>query len=430
MSNPIEFINLTPMNDMISKCEIKILYTGKNRNKSYISKETATKMANTLPGTPIVGYYLEEVEDFKDHAEELVIDDKGIRLEKITVPYGFVPTDTKVWWQNFIDDDGVEREYLVAEGYLWTGRYPETKKVIEQGRPQSMELSELTLVGEWGNVSGEWTKFNNEEEEYFIINEATFEALCILGKNVPPCFEGANITKSNNIVYSLNKETFKEEMLEFLKDLKYTLKEGEEEMSEELNNNIDNNEADFAKKEENKENKDTKENKEDTKPEDNKEDEKKKKKEDEEDYACGKKKKYSLDEIVEYQELLSKYSELVDKYNKVSDELNNLKPQYSLLENKVIEIENKEKDEMINSFYMLSDEDKKEVIENKANYSLDDIEAKLSVICVRKKVNFDLEDSSKNEDNTEGIKTFNIDNSCDSTPAWLKAVDMIAKNRR
>ena len=40
---------------------------------------------------------------------------------------------------------------------------------------------------------------------------------------------------------------------------------------------------------------------------------------------------------------------------------------------------------------------KKDVIENKAKYSLDDIEAKLSVICVRKRVSFDLERKKKKE---------------------------------
>ena len=37
----------------------------------------------------------------------------------------------------------------------------------------------------------------------------------------------------------------------------------------------------------------------------------------------------------------------------------------------------KEKESMINSFYMLSDEDKKDVVENIDKYSIDDIEAKL-----------------------------------------------------
>jgi len=39
---------------------------------------------------------------------------------------------------------------------------------------------------------------------------------------------------------------------------------------------------------------------------------------------------------------------------------------------------------------MLSDEQKKDCVDNIDTYSFDEIEAKLSVICVRNKVSFDL----------------------------------------
>ena len=78
---------------------------------------------------------------------------------------------------------------------------------------------------------------------------------------------------------------------------------------------------------------------------------------------------------------------------------------------------------MIASFYMLSDEDKKDVIDNIDTYSLDDIEAKLSIICVRNKVNFSLDEEPK----AEGVTTFSIDEpEEDSVPAWIKAVQATA----
>jgi hypothetical protein len=56
---------------------------------------------------------------------------------------------------------------------------------------------------------------------------------------------------------------------------------------------------------------------------------------------------------------------------------------------------------------MLSDEDKKDVIENKTKYSLSEIESKLSVICFHKKVNFNLEDNTKNNEIVDkGIITY------------------------
>lgn len=467
----LEFVNIQPLNPLISKCEIKVLYTGKNRNRSFISKEVATKMANSLPGTPIVGQYFYQTGDFGDHGEEeLVIDDKGIRFIKSTVPYGFVATDAKVWWQNFVDKDGVEREYLLTEGYLWTGRYPDCKRIIEKGNHQSMELDRDSLVGEWSKISGEWSKFENDEHEYFIISDAVFSALCILGEEVEPCFEGANITKKGGIMYSLDRDEFKEKMLDFMADLKDALNnlgyEGGKQV-ENLNNptietpvvetpevetvvepiveeetvveevvetpeaaegaevaeveeSSEEVEEEFAKKKEEDE-----ANEEDS----NSEDKKESNSEEEDDKE--KKKNYSLEEVVEYQELLTKYAELEGQFNAISEELNSIKPEYNKLKEKAIEAEEKAKEDMINSFYMLSEEDKAEVRANKANFSLEDIEAKLSVICVRKKVNFDLEESSKNEDNTETpITTFNVGDSHDATPAWLRAVDAVAKNRK
>ena len=58
-----EFVNITSISPLVSKCEIKVLYVGHNRNRSYITKETATQMAQTLPGCPIVGYFIENKED-------------------------------------------------------------------------------------------------------------------------------------------------------------------------------------------------------------------------------------------------------------------------------------------------------------------------------------------------------------------------------
>ena len=32
-----EFINITSVSPLVSKCEVKVLYVGENRNRSYIS---------------------------------------------------------------------------------------------------------------------------------------------------------------------------------------------------------------------------------------------------------------------------------------------------------------------------------------------------------------------------------------------------------
>ena len=64
-----EFLNINSISPLVSKCEVKVLYIGKNRNGSFISKEVATEMAKTLRGAPIVGAYSEKNEDFGDRGE-------------------------------------------------------------------------------------------------------------------------------------------------------------------------------------------------------------------------------------------------------------------------------------------------------------------------------------------------------------------------
>ena len=144
-----EFLNLVPTkNPLISKCLIKVCYVddvNPNRNKTVISKEAAKKLAQGLPGSPIVGFYNAEKGDFEEHNKILKLEDGKWKLDSLTRPYGFVDLNAKVWFQKFLDDGSVEREYLVTEGYIWTGKYPETKRIFEQGNNQSMELDEESL---------------------------------------------------------------------------------------------------------------------------------------------------------------------------------------------------------------------------------------------------------------------------------------------
>ena len=138
----------------------------------------------------------------------------------------------------------------------------------------------------------------------------------------------------------------------------------------------------------------------------------------------GKKEKYNLDEIQEYVELSSKYSDLETNYNAAQEKIADLEAQIGELTAFKKSIEKAEKEKMIDSFYMLSDDDKKDVIENIDTYSLDDIEAKLSIICVRNKVSFNLDDDKNN-----GVTTYNLDGGVpadETVPAWIKALRSVA----
>jgi hypothetical protein len=466
--NSPEFINLQPLdiNPLMSKCEIKVFYVGENRNGSYIKKEVAMEMAKTLRGAPIVGYYSDEKNDFRDHGDQVILDGDGIHFNCLTKPYGFVAPDAEVWFQKFNDEDDfgnqIEREYLMTTGYLWTEQFPEAKQALETGgRPQSMELDGETLDGHWA-VNPE----NNLE--FFIINDAVISKLCILGEDVEPCFEGAAVTKPN---FSLD-EDFNRTLYSMMKDLEFALK-GEhtvnnaenkaveeikdETVQEEFTENQKNAEdtsssSDFAKDDEKKEEPADEADDSEDDADDEEEDEDKKKDfvKVEDDSASVHTEPSKLakeageDTIPETQEEADAVTEAAPAAEggeesgaeftaHTEEEYKALEAKYSALQesyNELVafknDVEDKEKDALIAQFSMLSDEDKKDVIENKRTYSLEEIEAKLAVICYRKKVNFDLDTKSKNEeemtDNT--VTTFNL-NTNDSTPDWIKAVEEV-----
>lgn len=447
IQNP-EFINLTPLdiNPLMSSCEIKVFYLGENRNRSYISKEVARDMAKTLRGAPIVGYFSEADGDFKDHGERMIIDGDGIKFDCLTKPYGFVAPDAKVWFQTFEDTDDfgnvIEREYLMTTGYLWTEQFPECKCAVEgDGRPHSMELDENTL-------DGNWSKNQKTGIDFFIINDAIISKLCVLGEVVEPCFEGSSVKSPEvSASFTMVDDTFKNTLFSMMQDLKFALEGGKESMPENENMTtieetpivtepiVEEPVADTAA-EGNVDEVTSTENQnftEDSSSEDKPADEFAKKDE-EDDKADEDKKDDNSNSDSDDSNNDDKDDEDEEKkknFTALEQELAELKTQFSAMETEYKEllafkanIENEKKDALIQSFYMLSEEDKKEVIENKAKYSLDEIESKLSVICVRKKVNFDLENTSKNDSIVEEtpVTTFNVNEAEGAVPAWIKAL--------
>ena len=526
---PIEILEITPVNPLISKCQIKICYVGQeaNRNKSIITKEVAKELAASVPGCPIVGLYNEEKEDFEEHNRIIEIANGKFKIKDATRPYGFVSMDAKVWFQWFKDDE-VPHEYLCTEGYIWTGQYPESQRIISKGNNQSMELDEDTL-------NAFWTKDNNGKPQFFIINEAIMSKLCILGEDVEPCFECASITPvqfSFEDDYKNKLFSFMEKMQEILsneggtpvftnyaveigdslwsaiydwlwanhrdedfcihgiyedgsqkfvilrnrKDLTYyrlnfSLTEengfmaegGLEQVAQDFKPvdsvfaaaDVEAFEATFKAAHEEEKPADP-EPVPKAEPEPIKEPEPAEEPvveepapiveeepveapaeeepvveshEDEEKPVA-----YNLEDVVEYQELLVKYADLEGQITQLRATLEERENTINSLtaENKTLTefkqtIDRDNKEKLINSFYMLSDDQKKDCFDNIDTYSLDEIEAKLSVICVRNKVSFDLD--KKPED---APVTYNLDSVNDQDaglPAWVLRVKEVEKQK-
>ncbi len=490
LDTPIEFINITPLNPLISKCQIKVCYVSDkpNRNGSIITKETAKQMANSLPGCPIVGFYNEEKGDFEEHNRIIDISNGKFEIKDTTRPYGFVDLSAKVWFQKFLDDGMNEREYMMTEGWLWTGQYPECQRILKNGNNQSMELDDNT-------INAHWSESNNGEPQFFIINEAIISKLCTLGVDNEPCFEGASIGAP--VIQFAFADGFKEQVFSMMNELKELLNKGGEKVftryaveigdalwtalyshvkdtyniesvcedegqkfavlcaddkyyrlnfsisedgtvefateAELLEDYTPDAEpqfsadavAEYAKSKESPKEEDEDEDNDDEekcpecgKPksececEDDEEDDDEKKK--------GKKEKYNLEEIQEYVELSSKYSALENDYNEAQTKITSLEEQLNELLEFKKKIEKAEKEKMIESFYMLSDDDKKSVVDNIDNYTLRDIEAELSILCVRNKVSFNLDNDNK--DGVPTVYNLNDNQGEDDVPAWVKAL--------
>ena len=202
-STPTNFVatvygNLVPLNNSaLSKARLKIFYKGMNRNGSYINEEIAEKLISTLPGTPVVGYYDSDKDDFLGHVSP-----------ESNRAYGFVPEEMNFKWEMFLDPDCVYRTYACTDIILWTGRYPIASKIV--GKSHSMELNPDTVEGEW---------VEHDDDFYFEFTNAEFFGLCVLGEEYEPCFEGssfyelhqqennASISKDLKEMFSLYKST-------------------------------------------------------------------------------------------------------------------------------------------------------------------------------------------------------------------------------
>lgn len=257
----------------------------------------------------------------------------------------------------------------------------------------------MELDGE--SLDGHWATDNNLGVEFFIINDATFSKLCILGDDVEPCYEGSSVTSPQISSNFSKQEFFEQTLFTMMQELKNTLndkgglnmsKEQEtdtkevEEFENNSNQNIDSSiieeneediQDDFVKKEKEEEKSDDKDD-DDSKDDEESDDTAGDPKEDED-----KKKKPNTQHSVE-------------EFEKLESELESLRAEIKELRDFKLNVEMQEKQKLVDSYFMLSDEDKAEVVANLANYSLDEIKAKLAIIYVEQNVDFNrVEEQSK-----------------------------------
>jgi hypothetical protein len=183
-----------------------IAHTGRNLNKSNFSKAVLEGMIDTLPNTPIVGFVetnSANKEDFKGHEERYIITVDGVEIEYLGRMYGIIPETHNARFEKKTVD-GVEREYLVADGLLYN-KFSKAKEIFDRdsSKSQSMELDRETLEG-----------YFDKNADEFVFTNAEFEALCILGDRHAPAMVGGLLEK-------IQFKAFKYELKELVEEIKH-----------------------------------------------------------------------------------------------------------------------------------------------------------------------------------------------------------------
>lgn len=185
-----------PLNEEFLLCKCYVMALNKNRNLSYISKDAADSAIDTLYNIPVIGHlYVDEDGKYHMGGHDMTIEmteDGGFVFKRLTVPYGVVPQQDGVHYEDVEETDGSVVTYLVSDVILWVGRYPELKEAIydENGVyfNQSMEIN----VNEHAPLE--------EDKNYTNILNYSYSALCLLGKSdnpqyhVEPCFPSASVS--------------------------------------------------------------------------------------------------------------------------------------------------------------------------------------------------------------------------------------------
>ena len=186
------------VNSSFDSAVLRIAYAGRNRNKSYISRQAFEKCIESMYNCPIVCNYDRETDTLGGHDIEVVADknDGSLRVVNATDPVGVIPMNAKWYWDTVTEEDGTEHEYLFANVLLWK-RQEAYRKIKRDGfTSHSMEIT--VKDGEL------------REDGYFHIYDFEFTAFCLIG--VEPCFESSALIFSNHEI--------KQQIAEMMQDLK------------------------------------------------------------------------------------------------------------------------------------------------------------------------------------------------------------------
>lgn len=196
-----ELSSVSKINPIISKYIVRVMYKNENRNGVYFKEEVVEEMIKTIGGIPVLGQYSEANKDFLEHGDLVVKTDyetgSSYVVREGVESYGYTDRVSPVYyWAKHEDKDGVTREYLHIEVFLWTGLYDELDRLKLGKNNLSMEVEG---IGDYEEIDG---------KTYFVPNgNSYFTGLCILGETIEPCFEGAGIIPYFSLNEKINSQS-------------------------------------------------------------------------------------------------------------------------------------------------------------------------------------------------------------------------------
>ena len=154
----VKLDNLEEVNKGLSRARLLIANYGKNKKKFNIPKEVFEKAIPSLLGAPVVAHFFQDGE-LGGHEDDLVNIKGDLRRTGKTYAYGFVDYINPPYWKI---EGG--KEWLCAIVYIFTERFPESKKILNSGHSMEVALSMK----------------DTDSEGYVNVNELRFLALCAL----------------------------------------------------------------------------------------------------------------------------------------------------------------------------------------------------------------------------------------------------------
>lgn len=230
------------------KVKLRVVNVGTNLNNSHFSKEAIQSAEKSLSNIPILGYIKYDNEDnaldFDGHniITNIVKDENGFSVERkyLEQPIGVIPESNNITYETYND-----KEYLCCEGYIWKSYANEGYGLIMSSDEKSISMEIKVLEGDMDNKT-----------KIFDISSFEFLGVTVLGDDVNPGIEDANLTKCfsmNNYklaiqeickeIFSMKgeskvdvveKDTVEEEVIETKEEVVEVIEEAKEEALEEI----------------------------------------------------------------------------------------------------------------------------------------------------------------------------------------------------